>query len=446
MKRLLASLLCASMLLVSFAGCGSKEAAPSSTPETTPETPASSTEAETEPTGEGATIELWLHQNEAWNASHQTIADQYMTENPGQEIVIKTFPYSDFLSKIQTSLLSGGEGADIYEMWGGWALDFTGTGALAEVPADISATFENFYAPVLGAYTRDGKYYGVPLEFNIEYGGLLVNKKLFGEKGLEYPKTWADIEKIADATSSKDGEVMNLRGFDFVSEDNILYTFLAMILSSGGSYLTEDGKVDFTTPEAVDAMTTLVSYVRDKGYTNLDGITSGKEGYSFVYTDESMMDIVGPWAVADGSASYGLEYGTDYEYIALPPYKEPVKFAAETGWGLTVAESSDVKDAAWKYVAYFDSPEVLVKHNIACSQIPPRTEIVEMQEYKDGMPYAQPLLDILPAGQFIGPFNTTTIKENIDNIFTELCTTDNYPTIKDGLVALTDNLNTAFFG
>ena len=151
MKRLLASLLCASMLLVSFAGCGSKEAAPSSTPETTPETPASSTEAETEPTGEGATIELWLHQNEAWNASHQTIADQYMSENPGQEIVIKTFPYSDFLSKIQTSLLSGGEGADIYEMWGGWALDFTGTGALAEVPADISAPFENFYAPVMGA-------------------------------------------------------------------------------------------------------------------------------------------------------------------------------------------------------------------------------------------------------------------------------------------------------
>lgn len=35
-------------------------------------------------------------------------------------IKLETFPYDEFESKVQTALIDGEGGADIYELWGGW--------------------------------------------------------------------------------------------------------------------------------------------------------------------------------------------------------------------------------------------------------------------------------------------------------------------------------------
>ena len=43
--------------------------------------------------------------------------------------------------------------------------------ALAEVPEDIVKELESDYLdPTLGVFQKEGKYYGVPMEFNLEYG------------------------------------------------------------------------------------------------------------------------------------------------------------------------------------------------------------------------------------------------------------------------------------
>ena len=39
--------------------------------------------------------------------------------------------------------------------------------------------------------------YGIPLEYNIEYGGMLVNDTLLKAKGLTVPKTWEELRKTA---------------------------------------------------------------------------------------------------------------------------------------------------------------------------------------------------------------------------------------------------------
>lgn len=288
----------------------------------------------------------------------------------------------------------------------------------------------------------------MPLEFNIESGGLLVNKKLFDEKKLSYPKTWAEMLSIADKTSVKDGAIMKMRGFDFVTIDNVSYTWLAMLMSKGGSYYNADGKFNFTTPESVDAMTQLVSYVKDKGYTNLDALTGGNgnaEGHYFLYEDQAMMVARGPWVISEGVETYKLKLGKDFDYIEMPWYGDKKAFAAETGWGLAVSESSKAKDAAWKYVEFIMEPENLVGHLVVCGMLPPRQSIIDNTDYKEKMPHVVPLLGILKNGQYIGNFNTDVFKEAVNNMFVELCTTNTYPTVKDGLAALETKLNAEFF-
>jgi len=114
MRKLLCSLLVVVMVL-SLAGCSSKNE--------------KSVAADSEKT----VLTFWGHQEESWNKSYETIAEQFMKENPDIEIKLEFFPYDTFESKVQTSLISQDSGCDIYELWGGWAIDFAPTGALAGI-------------------------------------------------------------------------------------------------------------------------------------------------------------------------------------------------------------------------------------------------------------------------------------------------------------------------
>lgn len=428
-KKLMSLILTALLLVTPLAGCGAQT---------------SKTEPTASAAGEKVVIRFWGHQNPVWNDVHKKQATEYEAKNPNVKIEFEFFPYDDFEAKVQTSLMSGDQAPDIYELWGGWAIDFSETGKLSKVPDKFVADLKNdCYEPVLGSFQFNGDYYGVPEEYNIEYGGLLVNKTLFNQKSLSYPTTWDGMINLAKQNSVKNGEIMDMRGLDFVNWDTVPYTWLAMLMSQGASYYNQDGSFNFTSPEAVDAMEKLVSYVKVDGVANLDGLlnSSDGEGYIFVYQGNALMAPRGPWVIPEGEVSFGLKYGQDYDYIAIPWYGGTKSFAAETGWGLSVAESSKQKDAAWGYVEYLLLPDVLLQHDVDCSMIPPRKSVANNAAYLDKAPYAKPLIPILEDGHYIGRFNTDVFKEAVNNLFVELCTTDTYASAKDGLTALEADLN-----
>ena len=400
--------------------------------------------------GQPGKIELkyWAHQNEGWNKSHQDIVDRF---NASQDrIVVKTefFPYDDFEAKTQTSMIAKDGSADIYEIWGGWAADFAPTGALAEVPEDIARELEaDYMPPTYGTFTHEGKYYGMPLEFNIESGGLLVNKKQFEERGLAYPKTWDEMIKIAEETSETDGVLMNMKGFDFVTWDNVMYTWLSMILSQGANYLKEDGTFNLTSPEAVSAMEELVGYITVKHLANIDPLTGGgdNEGHYNLAEDRGMMVARGPWVLSECQEIYGLEVGREIDYIAMPWYGDKVAFAAETGWGLAVSSSSKNQEAAWEFIRFMQQEENIIGHLIVCGMLPARKSLFDNQRYLEAMTHVTFMIDILPNGQYLGHFNTDVFKENINNMFIELCTAGENPDVKGALMSLEERLNSEFF-
>lgn len=419
MKKVLAMLLAAILLLSPLTACGSLKS-------------------------DKIVVNFWGHINEAWNKSHQQMIDKFNASQDEIEVVATFFPYDDFQAKIQSSFLTD-QGADVYEIWGGWGLDFVASGKLSEVPEEFLAELiEDCYEPVLGAFKgNDGKYYGVPVEFNNEYGGMLVNKTKFEELGIAYPKTWDEIINVARSTTVRNGDVFEMRGLDFTTDDTLTTTFLSMILSLGGQYWV-DGKFDFTTSEAEEALQTLVNYVKVDHLTNTDSATEAQgaeiDGAHFLGMDEAMMVPRGPWVISMLDEEYGKEYGVDFDYIKFPFYSSIKAFPAETGWSMCVSRNSKVTDAAWKYVEFFLEKENLMQHNINCAQIPPRRSIVEDPAFVEKLPYMAPLLDILEYGVFIGPFNTEVLKLAMRNTYVSLCTTN--LTVKDALAALETKVNT----
>jgi ABC-type glycerol-3-phosphate transport system substrate-binding protein len=210
-----------------------------------------------------------------------------------------------------------------------------------------------------------------------------------------------------------------MEGFEMMDGDSLFCNYLAMILQQGGQYLNDDNTVNFATPEGVKALEEVLSMI-DNGETDLENLVNGEYCFNDVYQGKGYMASVGSWGIGEGAA-YELTYGEDFEYVPVPLYGEKMGFAAETGWGIMVPKNGANVDAAWKFVEFFVQAENLVEHNIACNQLPPRKSMLTNETYIEAMPNVTFLLDILPEGQWMGPYNTSGMREVFNNMFIELC-------------------------
>ena len=369
------------------------------------------------------TLTVWIHNDEdSWTKSYESIADNYMKENEGVKINFESFPYDEYETKIQTALMSDEGGADVYELWGGWGVDFAPSGALAQVPEDMEKEIrDEAYECTYGALENDGKLYGIPLEFNIECGGLVVNKNILNEAGVSVPKTWDELVDAAQKLTRTEGKEMTVKGFDFVNWDGVMYLFTSMILSQGGQYLNDDGTFNFTSKEAKTAFKELADLVQVKKVTNMAGLDDGSdiEGYQELYAGQAAMVPRGPWVIAEGINDFELEYGKDFSYEKMPFYSDKKAFAAETGWSMGVSSSisEEQQELAFDFLNYFFSDDVIMSHNLACGQIPAKKKVAQSEDYVKQFPYAKPLVGILDGAQFIGFFNTDVFKENVNDVF-----------------------------
>lgn len=415
MKRKMAAALALLMTASMLAGCGSD----------------SSSEGDKNSEGK-TTLTFWCHQNEPWVKSYEKMAEKFEKENPEYTVDVQDYPYDVYNEKIQTAITSSTAGPDIIAVWGGMAPNFIGTDALSEVPEDLAKELdEDYMEPTVGSYKKNGKYYGVPMEYNLEYGGMVVNKKLFDEAGLSYPTTWEELRNVSGSVSVQNGDLVEMKGFEMFDTDSLICNYLAMILQQGGQYLEEDDSVNFATTEGVTAMNEILDMIKN-GECDLTHLTDGEYCFNDVYQDKGYMASVGSWAIGEGTDTYDLEYGTDFEYVSVPQYGSQMAFASETGWGLIVPENSKNKDAAWEFISFFSEPENLVEHNIACSQLPPRKSLLTNEKYIEEMPQVEFLLDILPNGQWMGPYNTSDMRAILNQTFLNLCQEEN-PDVESAL-------------
>jgi multiple sugar transport system substrate-binding protein len=403
MKRLL-MLFALMALVLSACSAGAQTAQPSGAEE-----PAAGAG---QPAAEKVTIRVWTHQNNSFNAGYQALAAEYMGMHSEVEIVFETFDYDTYIQTLQTALPAKTE-ADILQMFGSWVCSYAEGGNLAEMPASV-ISLEDAQAKLLnapaGGYICDDKLYGMPQEYNIEFGAVLLNTAIAEEVGAtNYLDGWENWDQVIEDGQKmaivQDG-VMTRAGLNFTGSDGIATMFHSLYLQYGGQYL-QDGVYSVDTPEGVKTLE-LMKRLVDEGL--LDPVLYNDEenwvGDSF-FAETSAMGLVGPWAIP--------EYSGDYEEVAavtiyqtLPSVGAEPVFAAASGWGLTVSVNSMVQEKAWDFVKFVTlDNQNAIEWNLASGTLPALEGNISGAN-ADALiaefPYFEPFLGILEYGQYEGQF------------------------------------------
>jgi multiple sugar transport system substrate-binding protein len=377
----------------------------------TPAEPAAPEPAAPEAPAEGEKIELrvWGHQAPAFNEANQKMFDDYMAQHPDVSIKYETFPWDVFIQTIQTSLPAGNT-ADVILIPGGYTCRYAAGGQLLEVPAEVMTVEQAqgiFYDAPLGGQTCDGKLFGFPAEYNLEYGGAYVNPALFEAAGVAYPPKWENWDAVvADAkkmtTLGSDG-VMTVAGMHYTNSDQLFTYFLAGILEQGGNYFAEDGQhFNFNSPEAVATIQKLMDMAQTDGVVDPIIFNAESEwvGDSFAQ-GHNAIGVLGSWYAGDAKIAYP---DLKFDYVSLPPMMgDKPNFASVGGWGYVVGNSTKYPETAWDLAAFLGANEANVLHfNSTSATIPGMKSVAADPKYVEAVPFAAAVLPILDAGRYQG--------------------------------------------
>jgi multiple sugar transport system substrate-binding protein len=352
-------------------------------------------------------IRFWVHTNNAFITGYNTLITAYETEHPDVDIQLENFDYDLYLQTLQTAMPAGEE-ADILQLFGTWTSQYYER--LAPVPSEVMTVDQakqTFYSAPIGGFIVNGVLYGMPQEFNCEYGGVLVNKTLFEAAGLTYPPQWQTMDDVlvdGKALARRDSTgMMTVAGFNFTSADPSAFSFLAGIKQRGGEYWNADQTgFTFDTSEARAQLQWMVDAVKDGVVDPVIFNDSTNPVIDSFFQGKAAIGYIGTWAIAEGKTNFP-DFADEWDYFFLPPIQGDPVFVADSGWGLTVSPNSKNQAIAWDFVKFVTADAAsATQWNIASGTIPAIPVVAEAAEIASAMPWVPKALTTLPFGQYLG--------------------------------------------
>ncbi len=330
------------------------------------------------------------------------LIDDFREQNPDIDVQFVTLPENEARAKITASVASGGGEFDVvmisnYEtaMWAenGWLTD------LESYMADTEGYQpEDFIPTIREALSYEGSQYSVP--FYGESSFLVYRPDLLEQAGLEMPQrpTWDEIREFASTLYNPDEQMAGiaLRGLAGWGEN--LAPLNTVISTFGGQWFDMDWRPMLDSQEVHDAVSMYVDTVRSYGQVGAatsgfgDCLTLVAQGNAAMWYDATSM-VNG---IQDPNSS---TVGDSVNY-ALAPVMETDYAGWLYAWSLAIPETSQRKDAAWKFIAWMTRPEYfqLVGEEIGWEALPPgsRQSTYEIPQYAEiAENYADPTLDAM---------------------------------------------------
>lgn len=303
----------------------------------------------------------------------EVIVDAFEKENEGITVEVKTLPYADYFTALQTDL-AGGTVADVFDIEFANYAGYQKSGVLAA----LEGVDTSVYQPSLAdAYATDGTQYALPSSFSNVV--LFYNSELFDKAGLEHPTadwTWEDekaaAEKLTDTAAGVWGDYQPISYHEFYKS----------VAQAGGQFLTDDGKPGFNSPEGIAAAKWLV----EKSGTTMPTAEQGAGTPDFdskLFADGKLaMWHSGIWmfgALADADIAWDIavEPGGTKHASAL--------FSNAVG----VSSATKNKEAATKFAEFLTSSKTMVDTRLEAGwELPPIADEAALSKYLDVTPPA----------------------------------------------------------
>lgn len=246
-------------------------------------------------------------------------------------------------------------------------------------------------ADLLEVFTKnneiDGEAYAIPAYGTTQI--MYYNKDVFKEAGVDASDAFSSWENLAKASSeikakgSADFGHMLMWGANNLAD---------LALSNGGTYLAADGKTAaINSPEWVEAWEFARKEIHE---TKNMGVISGGQGWEYWYKtiDQVMTGKAGSYTGSSGDRG-------DLDFAKIDAQKQPGlngHDAKPVAGGLNMAlpkiNSTEEKDAAFKWISYFTSSDVQANWSEKIGYVPVRQSTVDVPAYKkfvEENPYAK---------------------------------------------------------
>jgi len=284
------------------------------------------------------------------------IADSFMDQNPGIEIIIESVP--DGFGERLITQLAAGEAPDLFQIGDGDVAAFQSRGAFADltpfINGDIPLNIDDFYDPMLDIGRIGDGIYTLPKDFSTL--AVYYNIDMFEAAGIDLPTadwTWDEFREIAAELTTDDVWGAQLIGG--------LRWALPIIYSYGGDVISADGQTVegyMDSPETIAALEFLDELINVDESMPSQSAVEAFEGVNLFLSENVAMLISGIWP-ANSFIEEDMNFGT----VMLPG--GPVTQAgtiAYAGYGMWADSPNHAE--AWAFLQYLvtEGQHVLANH------------------------------------------------------------------------------------
>jgi multiple sugar transport system substrate-binding protein len=383
------------------------------------EAPSQPTGAEISPTvakepTEPVTVRFAVFSSVAESPQMKRFEKDFEQQHPNIEVEFEPVPSGRSNEKLLTQI-AGGNAPDTAFVDAGFVQQLASRGALLNLDgyikgSDVVAT-EDYVEGFRNTALLDGSMYGLP--FDGETTGLFYRTDLFEAAGIDAPPTtWEEFEQ--DAAALTDPSKQQYGVAIFTSE--AAYYWYPWLWQAGGDTLSDDGQdVAFDSPEGVEAADFYVNLAQK--YAPPDYLTSDSwNGRVAFATGKVGMYIAGNWFAGQMLSEFPDIEG---QWATAPLPKGDAGCATTlAGDSLIILGTSQQQDAAWKWIEYLSSPDVMSAWTIdeeTTTLLPPRESLLTSPQLSENKPFLQGFADDMACA-----FTSTVVQPRYGEVETVL--------------------------
>jgi multiple sugar transport system substrate-binding protein len=421
------------------------------------------------PANEPVKIAFFEHGNPDYGKANGVAFAAYHTAHPNVTVEVTTVEYSSLTATLLADLKNDRLKADLLQVPGNWACSFAAN--LADVPADVltlDAARTTFFNPQVDGVTCGGALKGIPIEYNLEYGGVVVDVDKYQMRFPGKTPSWSDWPTFIGEASmlaefGPDG-APKANGLDIDPNwpGPMVYIFLAAIKQRDGQYWSAKGDTfDLTSQAANDALADIVSWVVKDKVMSLSLIPPGPGGFvgtrlangttGYGWSDPnkplSVMGYVGTWGLSAVRGFLPPERKSErYDYFALPPMVGTQhRFVTYGGWSFAVPKTSKNQKVAWDIARSLALDPAAMKQWQATTLSLPALRVNGTADAAAADPVLAKVQPLLQQGEYIGHMPAGAIQTMegaiLSNVFAVV---RNEKDVDAALMAIQKSTNEAF--
>jgi multiple sugar transport system substrate-binding protein len=305
--------------------------------------------------GDEATITWAMWGSPEEIATHQSVADAFMTEHPEITVNIISYPWNDYFTAMQTAWASGDPNAipDVLFLWP--TPRYAADGVLENLDPYIEMAgynLDDYWPALLESASLNGSIYGFPRDIGLEV--LYYNKDIFDEAGVAYPTddwTWDDLLaaaeqlKIVEASGQVTRYALGMEGGKW-----------SLWLNQNKASILDDmrnpSKCTLAEPNAIAAVKFFADMMNNNDAMRDANLSQAGGDASVFSNGQVAMIIQNASRVSQFNAA-----GLNYDVATVPSPEGGQRAASAGGAAWVMSAGSDDKETAWIFLSWLQSTD-----------------------------------------------------------------------------------------